>query len=124
MLVSIVNSAVISGPPRFKQHKQRNGMSERKFITSQQVEQVTSGISDPWVKCRDGALQTAHIPRAYKTSSINRTRNLKAQASESVMPRFGSVRFSRNFQEPRPEPPNLSSEPDRKHGDPKTHSGI
>ena len=38
----------------------------------------TMGISDPWEKCCDRALQTAHIPRAYKTSSINRTRNVAA----------------------------------------------
>jgi len=40
-----------------------------------QEEIHTTGISDPWEKCCDRALQTAHIPRAYKTSSINRTRN-------------------------------------------------
>jgi len=40
-----------------------------------QEEIHTMGISDPWEKCCDRALQTAHIPRAYKTSSINRTCN-------------------------------------------------
>ena len=55
------------------------------------------GFSESWEFCRDGALHLLHIPRAYKTSSINRTHNknvhfggmgMKAHPLSSSLPFF------------------------------------